>query len=83
MMLSFLYFIITNNSIQLFFNKKQDNIRLTLFRASEQLIRSATSANNITTYAFELPPLATGVYMLQLINKKMAYSKKIFIAASY
>ena len=70
-----------NNSIQLAFNKKQDNVRLKLFGANGQLIRSATTANNITAYTFELPALATGVYMLQLINKNLAYTKKIFIDA--
>ncbi|MFT3908700.1 MAG: SdrD B-like domain-containing protein [Ferruginibacter sp.] len=70
----------TNNTIQVNFKAQQQNVRLKLFGVNGQLIKSATTANNITAYTIDLPPLATGVYMLLVGNEKFSYSKKILIS---
>ncbi|MEO6669444.1 MAG: SdrD B-like domain-containing protein [Ferruginibacter sp.] len=69
-----------SNSIQLLFNKNQNNLQVKLYSANGQLIKSANATNNIASYTLNLQTLATGVYMLQVLTDKLQYSKKIFIS---
>ncbi|MBS1744220.1 MAG: T9SS type A sorting domain-containing protein [Bacteroidetes bacterium] len=68
------------NSIQVQFSNSQNNLRLKLYSANGQLIKSATEKNNNIAYTFQLPVLATGIYMLELVSDKERLVKKIFIS---
>jgi hypothetical protein len=68
------------NSIQVQFSNSQNNLRLKLYSANGQLIKSATEKNNSIAYTFQLPVLATGIYMLELVSDKERLVKKIFIS---
>ncbi len=67
------------NCIRVVFNKEQDQTQLKLYGANGQLIKGVSAKNNIATYTFELPVLATGIYVLQIMNEQFTYSKKLFI----
>jgi hypothetical protein len=68
-----------NNTITLSFTTLQNKLQVRLYAANGQLIKYATTGNNILSYTFELPVLASGIYMLQVKNDELMYSKKLFI----
>lgn len=68
-----------SHNIQIIFNKKQDNLNIKLYATNGQLVKSVAPGSNLNVYHFDVPVLATGVYMLQVTGDKLRYSKKIFI----
>jgi hypothetical protein len=74
------YYNNQSNNIHVIFNKQQNNIRLMLYGANGQLIKSITPADNINTYMFGLPALATGIYMFEVMTDRLMFTKKIFIS---
>ncbi|MEO8770841.1 MAG: SdrD B-like domain-containing protein [Ferruginibacter sp.] len=76
------YYNNLNNSIQVIFNGQQDNVYIKLYADNGQLVKSISTANNITSYTLQLPPLSSGVYMLQVMNKNIRFAKKIFVRRS-
>lgn len=75
------YYNNLNNSIQVIFNKKQDNVHIMLYGANGQLLSTANATNNIASYKLDLPLLASGVYMLRVISDQLSYTKKLFISS--
>ncbi len=73
------YYDLHANHIRLLFTKPQKKTHLLLFGANGQLVRSATTPENATTYDFELPVLAAGVYIVQVVNETFTYAQKILI----
>ena len=73
------YYNNQSNTIEISFNKKQDNVQLALYGANGQLLKYSTAEKNINTYSFKLPVLATGIYMLRVMNDKLAFTKKLYI----
>ncbi|MFT3908699.1 MAG: SdrD B-like domain-containing protein [Ferruginibacter sp.] len=69
-----------SNTIQVILNSAQDNLQLKLYASNGQLMKAATAANNISSYTFELPALSKGIYLLQIMNNKFTYSKKLLIS---
>ena len=67
-----------SNTIRIHFNTQQKNTRLILFAANGQLIKTS-AVRNTNSFILDLPILAPGVYMLQLLNDKNNYTEKIFI----
>jgi Secretion system C-terminal sorting domain len=57
---------------------KKSNTQLKLFAANGQLVKAA-SCRNRNNYLLELPVLAGGVYMLQIVTDKNVYAEKVFI----
>lgn len=66
------------NAININFTESQNNAVIRLLGDNGQLIKSVP-ASNIKSYLMQLPVLATGVYILQIINEKMNYTEKVFI----
>lgn len=77
------YYNNLNNTIQVIFNRQQDDVHIKLYAANAQLVKSVVTSNNITAYTFQLPLLANAVYMLQVMNKNINYSKKILVGRGY
>lgn len=73
------YYNYLNKSIQLIFNKEQDNVHIMLYGANGQLLSTANATNNIASYQLDLPLIASGVYMIRVISDQLTYTKKLFI----
>ncbi len=73
------YYNDQSNTVEITFNKKQDNMQLALYGANGQLIKYTTTEKNINAYSFKLPVLATGIYMLRIMNDKLTFTKKLYI----
>ncbi|MBC7535739.1 MAG: T9SS type A sorting domain-containing protein [Ferruginibacter sp.] len=73
------YYSITDNTVHIIFNEKQDDVHLKLFANNGQLVYTATASGTVTNYNFALPALASGIYIIQLLNDRLNYTKKIFI----
>jgi len=69
-----------DHTIKIHFNKPQDQAKIKLFGSNGQLIRSAQLANNISRYDLNLPVLASGIYIIQIVSEDIQYSKKLLIS---
>ncbi|MES2848690.1 MAG: SdrD B-like domain-containing protein [Bacteroidota bacterium] len=67
-----------SNTIHISFNEQQSKTELKLFAVNGQWVKAA-SIKNADDYLLELPVLAGGVYMLQILTEKNIYTEKIFI----
>lgn len=68
-----------NNSIQIQFSKVPASLLVKLYAANGQLVKSVTSLNNVNAYQLQLPVLARGVYMLELLADGVRWGKKLFL----
>ena len=73
------YYNNLNNTIRVIFNKAQSNVQLKLFGTNAQLVKAASTPANITDYTMQLPIVAHGIYLLQIINGGTVITKKLVI----
>ncbi len=73
------YYNSLNNSIRIIFNKAQNNIQLKLFGSNAQLVKAISTSANITDYTMQLPTIANGIYILQIIDRETVITKRLII----
>ena len=66
------------NTINIIFAKQQANTAVQLLSSNGQLIKAAW-VNNASNYLLQLPTIAAGIYILQIVNDRMNYAEKIFL----
>ncbi|MBS1742069.1 MAG: T9SS type A sorting domain-containing protein [Bacteroidetes bacterium] len=68
-----------NNSVQVRFVNAPKNVSFKLYASNGQLVKTASILNSSNTCTFNLPALAKGIYMLNIVADGESFGKKIFI----